>query len=88
VQEHQVGREKVEVVQILQSHHVIVRGGAEEGRRLVDALVVRMHSAALHGYRAFALLCAKIAQSHLLAEARLCHFMTKKSDKIAAFYCS
>ncbi|EIE21242.1 hypothetical protein COCSUDRAFT_57146 [Coccomyxa subellipsoidea C-169] len=37
--EHQVGGEKLDVVQILQSHHVIVRGGPEEGTRLIDALL-------------------------------------------------
>ncbi|CAL8466171.1 g5707 [Coccomyxa elongata] len=37
--EHQVGREKLDVVQILQAHHVIVRGGPEEGNKLIKALL-------------------------------------------------
>lgn len=41
MQEHQVGRERVELVRILQGHHVIVRGGPDEGQRLLDALLVR-----------------------------------------------
>lgn len=40
MQEHQVGKERVKVVQILQAHHVIVRGGPEEGKQLIDALLV------------------------------------------------
>ncbi|BDA51049.1 hypothetical protein COCOBI_17-2690 [Coccomyxa sp. Obi] len=37
--EHQVGKEKLDVVQILQAHHVIVRGGPEEGNKLISALL-------------------------------------------------
>ncbi|KAK9901993.1 hypothetical protein WJX75_000523 [Coccomyxa subellipsoidea] len=37
--EHQVGKEKLDVVQILQAHHVIVRGGPEEGTKLINALI-------------------------------------------------
>ena len=40
LQEEQVGKEKVEVTKLLQRLNVIVRGGPEEGRRLLDALVV------------------------------------------------
>lgn len=39
-QEHQVGKEKLDVVQILQAHHVIVRGGPQEGNKLIKALLV------------------------------------------------
>ncbi len=56
VQEHQVGREKLDVVQILQAHHVIVRGGPEEGTRLIDALLVRPCCDMKHGAYHFALL--------------------------------
>ncbi|KAK9804230.1 hypothetical protein WJX72_002405 [[Myrmecia] bisecta] len=37
--EQRMGREKVALVQILQQHNVIVRGGQEEGLKLVDALL-------------------------------------------------
>lgn len=30
----------MDVVQILQAHHVIVRGGPEEGTKLINALLV------------------------------------------------
>ena len=40
LQEHQVGKEKLDVVQILQAHHVMVRGGPEEGNKLIKALLV------------------------------------------------
>ena len=40
MQEHSVGKERVELVRMLQAHHVIVRGGPEEGQRLLDALLV------------------------------------------------
>jgi hypothetical protein len=57
VQEHQVGKEKLDVVQILQAHHVIVRGGPEEGTKLINALIVSSldllswkQSCALQGY--------------------------------------
>lgn len=39
-QASKVGAERVEVAQILQSHHVIVRGGPEQGKLLMDALLV------------------------------------------------
>ena len=39
-QEERMGRDKLEVAKLLQRHSVIVRGGAEEGRKLLDALVV------------------------------------------------
>lgn len=35
-----MGRDKLDVAKLLQRHNVIVRGGAEEGRKLLDALVV------------------------------------------------
>ncbi len=35
-----MGRDKLDVAKLLQKHNVIVRGGAEEGRKLLDALVV------------------------------------------------
>lgn len=37
--EHQVGKEKLDLVQILQAHHVIVRGGPKEGSKLITALL-------------------------------------------------
>ena len=42
MQEAQVGSEKVAVAQILKDHNVLVRGGPEQGTRLMDALVVRL----------------------------------------------
>ena len=39
-QEDKMGRDKLDVAKLLQRHNVIVRGGAEEGRKLLDALVV------------------------------------------------
>ena len=35
-----MGRDKLDAAKLLQRHNVIVRGGAEEGRKLLDALVV------------------------------------------------
>lgn len=40
MQEAQVGAEKVAVAQILKDHNVLVRGGPEQGTKLMDALVV------------------------------------------------
>lgn len=40
MQEGQVGREKVQVAQILKDHNVLVRGGPEQGTKLMEALVV------------------------------------------------
>jgi len=37
--EAQVGAEKVAVAQILKDHNVLVRGGPEQGTKLMDALV-------------------------------------------------
>ena len=37
-----MGKERVELVRMLQAHHVIVRGGPDEGQRLLDALLVRI----------------------------------------------
>ncbi|CAL5228538.1 g11692 [Coccomyxa viridis] len=37
--EDKMGRDKLDVAKLLQRHNVIVRGGAEEGRKLLDALV-------------------------------------------------
>ena len=52
-----MGKEKLDVVQILQAHHVIVRGGPEEGTKLINALIVSSldllswkQSCALQGY--------------------------------------
>jgi len=42
LQEEQMGRDKVAVAKLLQRHNVIVKGGPEEGRRLMDALVVSL----------------------------------------------
>ena len=44
LQEEQMGRDKVDVAKLLQRHNVIVKGGPEEGRRLMDALVVSLLS--------------------------------------------
>lgn len=42
-----MGKESVALVQILQAHHVIVRGGPEEGQKLLGALLVSCsHSSA------------------------------------------
>lgn len=40
IQEAQVGAEKVAVAQILKDHNVLVRGGPEQGTKLMDALLV------------------------------------------------
>lgn len=40
MQESQVGADKVAVAQILKDHSVLVRGGPEQGTKLMDALVV------------------------------------------------
>ncbi|DBA89670.1 hypothetical protein WJX79_003311 [Trebouxia sp. C0005] len=37
--EGQVGRDKVQVAQILKDHNVLVRGGPEQGSKLMEALV-------------------------------------------------
>ncbi|KAL0024130.1 hypothetical protein WJX77_000599 [Trebouxia sp. C0004] len=37
--EGKVGRDKVEVAQILKDHNVLVRGGPEQGSKLMEALV-------------------------------------------------
>lgn len=39
-----MGREKVQVAQILKDHNVLVRGGPEQGSKLMDALVVSPHT--------------------------------------------
>ena len=39
-QEGQVGRDKIEAAQILKDHNVLVRGGPEQGTKLMKALVV------------------------------------------------
>lgn len=35
-----MGRDRMDVARLLQRHSVIVKGGPQEGRRLLDALVV------------------------------------------------
>ena len=35
-----MGRDKVQVAQILKDHNVLVRGGPEQGSKLMEALVV------------------------------------------------
>ena len=37
----QVGAEKLHLAKLLQQHGVIVRGGQEQGQKLMDALLVR-----------------------------------------------
>jgi hypothetical protein len=39
-QEARFGKEKMELVKILQHHHVVIRGSNEEGQQFVDALLV------------------------------------------------
>jgi hypothetical protein len=39
-QEARFGKEKMELVKILQHHHVVIRGSNEEGQQIVDALLV------------------------------------------------
>jgi hypothetical protein len=39
-----VGRDKVQVAQILKDHNVLVRGGPEQGSKLMEALVVSPHA--------------------------------------------
>lgn len=40
MQEKSVGRDKMEVAQILKDHGALVRGGPEQGQKLMEALVV------------------------------------------------
>ena len=40
LQESQVEPDKIRVAQILKEHNVLVRGGPEQGTKLMDALVV------------------------------------------------
>lgn len=37
--EARVGKEKMEVVEILRKHHVVIRGSNEEGQRFIEALL-------------------------------------------------
>lgn len=39
--EQRVGADKLRLAKLLQEHNVIVRGGAEQGQKLMDALLVR-----------------------------------------------
>jgi len=41
-QEARVGKEKMEVVEILRKHHVVIRGSNEEGQRFIEALLVSL----------------------------------------------
>jgi hypothetical protein len=40
-QEAKVGADKIALAKLLRNHHVLVRGGVEEGQKLMDALMVR-----------------------------------------------
>ena len=40
LQEEQMGQDRMDVARLLQQHSVIVRGGPQEGKKLLDALVV------------------------------------------------
>ena len=40
MQEKTVGRDKIEVAQILKDHGALVRGGPEQGQKLMEALMV------------------------------------------------
>ena len=40
-QEAQLGKDRMELGKLLQSHHVLVRGGPDEGQKLIEALLVR-----------------------------------------------
>ena len=53
-----MGREKVQVAQILKDHNVLVRGGPEQGTKLMEALVVGLltkppcsHMDGLHSFQ-------------------------------------
>ena len=48
MQEANVGKDKLKLVRLLQEHRVIVRGGGEEGRRLLTALLVGTIRPPLH----------------------------------------
>ena len=48
MQEANVGKDRLELVRLLQEHRVIVRGGGEEGRRLLTALLVGTLRTPLH----------------------------------------
>ena len=40
LQEEQMGQDRMDAARLLQQHNVIVRGGPQEGKKLLDALVV------------------------------------------------
>jgi hypothetical protein len=42
----QLGDERAHLAQLLQQHGVLVKGGAEEGRKLLEALVVSVFNIA------------------------------------------
>ena len=43
-----MGKERVELVRLLQAHGVVVRGGAEQGQQLLAALLVRAMMLPVH----------------------------------------
>ena len=43
MQESRYGRERIALAKILQKHQVVVRGGQEDGLKLLEALLVRKH---------------------------------------------
>ena len=48
MQEAKVGKDKLELVRLLQEHRVIIRGGGEEGQQLLNALLVSKMRPSLH----------------------------------------
>ena len=56
-----MGAEKVAVAQILKDHNVLVRGGPEQGTKLMDALVVSCCCIVISTSSIFILSCALTA---------------------------
>ena len=56
--EHRVGAEKLHLAKLLQEHNVIVRGGAEQGQKLMDALLVRPTTLVTTSYAALIMIDA------------------------------
>ena len=40
MQEQSIGKDRLEVVKLLQEHGVVVRGGPQEGQKFIEALLV------------------------------------------------
>lgn len=49
LQEKQLGTDKVRLAKLLQNHNCVVRGGPEEGQKLMQALLVLHSPSAMYG---------------------------------------